>query len=283
MRVASAGMDADGHTIGIALGAGAARGWAHIGVLRALQDAGIEPQVVCGTSIGAMIGALYADDRLDVLETWCGGLTWKKVVAFFDISFGGGLLKGERVSAFLREHLGDKRIEDLKRPFAAVATDLRAGQEVWLREGPVIDAVRASIALPGLFMPWSDNGRILVDGALVNPVPVSLCRAMGASFVIAVDLSSTLVGPAVRKVPAEKKAAGMPGMAEIIMNSLNIMSTRITRSRLAGEPADVVLMPRLGQLGLLDYHRAAEAIAEGRDATAVLTPQIHRLLGHEIS
>ena len=145
----------------------------------------------------------------------------------------------------------------------------------------VIDAVRASIALPGLFMPWTDNGRILVDGALVNPVPVSLCRAMGATFVIAVDLSSTLVGPAVRKVTAEKKAAAVPGMAEIVMNSLHIMSTRITRSRLAGEPADVVLMPRLGQFGLLDYHRAPEAIAEGRDATAVLTPQIHRLLGHE--
>lgn len=275
-------MQTEEHTIGIALGAGAARGWAHIGVLRALTDAGIEPQVVCGTSIGAMIGALYADGRLDALESWCGALTWKKVMAFFDLSFGGGLLKGARVSAFLREHLGDKQIADLQRPFAAVATDLKAGQEVWLREGPVIDAVRASIALPGLFMPWNDNGRILVDGALVNPVPVSLCRAMGATFVIAVDLSSTLVGPAVRRVTAEKKSNGVPGMAEIVMDSLHIMSTRITRSRLAGEPADVVLMPRLGQLGLLDYHRAAEAIAEGRDATAVLTPQIHRLLGHEL-
>ena len=274
-------MQTEGHTIGIALGAGAARGWAHIGVLRALTDAGIEPQVVCGTSIGAMIGALYADGRLDALEAWCGALTWKKVMAFFDLSFGGGLLKGARVSAFLREHLGEKQIADLQRPFAAVATDLKAGQEVWLREGPVIDAVRASIALPGLFMPWTDNGRILVDGALVNPVPVSLCRALGATFVIAVDLSSTLVGPAVRRVTAEKKTTGVPGMAEIVMDSLHIMSTRITRSRLAGEPADVVLMPRLGQLGLLDYHRAAEAIAEGRDATAVLTPQIHRLLGHE--
>ena len=274
-------MENNGHTVGIALGAGAARGWAHIGVLRALADAGIAPHVVCGTSIGAMIGALYADDHLEALEAWCGTLTWKKVMAFFDISFGGGLLKGARVSTFLREHLGEKQISDLARPFAAVATDLKSGQEVWLRDGPVIDAVRASIALPGLFMPWTDNGRILVDGALVNPVPVSLCRAMGATFVIAVDLSSPLVGPAVRKVTAEKKTAAMPSMAEIVMNSLHIMSTRITRSRLAGEPADVVLMPRLGQFGLLDYHRATEAIAEGRDATAVLTPQIHRLLGHE--
>ena len=275
-------METNEQTVGIVLGAGAARGWAHIGVLRALADAGIQPQVVCGTSIGAMIGALYAGGRIDALEDWCGALTWKKVMSFFDLSFGGGLLKGARVSAFLREHLGDKQFSDLDRPFGAVATDLRAGQEVWLRDGLVIDAVRASIALPGLFMPWVDDGRILVDGALVNPVPVSLCRAMGATFVIAVDLSSPLVGPAVRKVTEEKKAAGMPSMAEIVMDSLHIMSTRITRSRLAGDPADVVVMPRLGKFGLLDYHRAPEAIVEGRDATAILTPQIHRLLGQEV-
>ncbi len=274
-------MSGNGQTIGIALGAGAARGWAHIGVLRVLHEAGIEPDIVCGTSIGAMIGALYADDRLEELESWCTTLTWKGVMRFFDLGFGGGLLKGARVTSFLREHFGDKQMSDLKRPFAAVATDLRAGQEVWLREGPVIDAVRASIALPGLFMPHADNGRILVDGALVNPVPVSLCRALGASFVIAVDLSSPLAGPAVRKITAEKKAQGMPGMAEVVMDSLNIMSIRITRSRLAGEPADVVVMPRLGQYGLLDYHRAAEAISEGRAAAEVLTPQIHRLLGQE--
>jgi NTE family protein len=273
-------MEPEEQTIGIALGAGAARGWAHVGVLRALEEAGIQPRVVCGTSIGAMIGALYADNRLEDLESWCAGLTWKKVMGFFDLTFGGGLLKGARVTGFLREHFGDRQIADLARPFAAVATDLKSGQEIWLRDGPIIDAVRASIALPGLFMPHTINGRILVDGALVNPVPVSLCRALGATFVIAVDLSSHLVGPAVRKVTAENKAH-VPGMAEVVMDSLHIMSTRITRSRLAGEPADVVLMPRLGQFRLLDYHRASEAITEGRDATAVLTPQIHRLLGHE--
>lgn len=271
----------DHSKIGVVLGAGAARGWAHIGVLRALQEAGIEPHIVCGTSIGAMIGALYADNRLDELESWVNNLTWKKVMAFFDIGFGGGLLKGSRVTAFLRTHFGDKEIGELARPFAAVATDLKSGHEVWLREGPVTHAVRASIALPGLFTPYADNGRFLVDGALVNPVPVSLCRAMGAQFVIAVDLSSPLVGPAVVKVTAEKKAERMPGMAEIVMDSINIMSIRITRSRLAGEPADVVIMPRLGQFGLLDYHHAADAIAEGREATTILTPQIRRLLGQD--
>ena len=272
-------MSTSDQTVGIALGAGAARGWAHIGVLRALEEAGIRPQIVCGTSIGAMIGALYADDRLGDLETWVTALTWKKVMGFFDIAFGGGLLKGARITQFLQQHFGNKEIAELGRPFAAVATDLKTGQEIWLREGAVTAAVRASIALPGLFTPWANNGRLLVDGALVNPVPVSLCRAMGATFVIAVDLSSPLVGPAVVKVSAQKAAAYAPGMAEVIMSSLNIMSTRITRSRLAGEPADVVLMPRLGQFGLLDYHHATEAIAEGREATAVVTPQIQRLLG----
>ena len=274
-------MNIDGSRIGIALGAGAARGWAHIGVLRALEDAGIKPHVVCGTSIGAMIGALYADDRLDELERWVTALTWRKVMGFFDIGFGGGLLKGARVTSFLREHFGDKEIAQLARPFGAVATDLKTGHEIWLRGGKVTHAVRASIALPGLFTPWAENGRFLVDGALVNPVPVSLCRAMGAEFVIAVDLSSPLIGPAVAKVSAEKKAEGMPGMVEIVMDAINIMSTRITRSRLAGEPADVVIMPRLGQFGLLDYHHAAQAIAEGREATAILTPQIRRLLGQD--
>jgi len=272
-------MAINGLRVGIVLGAGAARGWAHIGVMRALEHAGIKPHIVCGTSIGAMIGALYADNRLDELESWVNTLTWKKVMAFFDIGFGGGLLKGARVIAFLHQHFGDKQIGDLARPFAAVATDLKTGHEVWLREGAVTHAVRASIALPGLFTPWAENGRWLVDGALVNPVPVSLCRAMGAEFVIAVDLSSPLVGPPVAEASAEKEAQRMPGMAEIVMTSINIMSTRITRSRLAGEPADVVIMPRLGQFGLLDYHHAADAIAEGREAAEILTPQICRLLG----
>ncbi|HUP94885.1 MAG TPA: patatin-like phospholipase family protein [Burkholderiales bacterium] len=267
--------------IGIALGAGAARGWAHIGVLRALEEADIHPHVVCGTSIGALVGAAYADDRLEELEKWVTTLTWKKVIGFFDIGFAGGLLKGGRVTSFVRQHFADKDISVLTRPFGTVATDLQSGRELWLRAGPITEAVRASIAMPGLFPPWPHEGRLLVDGALVNPVPVSLCRALGADFVIAVDLSSSLVGPAVANVTAEKEAAYTPGMAEIVMASLNIMSTRITRSRLAGEPADVVIMPRLGQFGLLDYHHSVQAISEGRDATAILTPQIHRLLNYE--
>jgi NTE family protein len=266
------------HRIGIALGAGSARGWAHIGVLAALLDADIVPESVAGTSIGALVGAVYADDELPALEEWVRALTWRKLVGYFDVSFRGGLVKGSRLFDFLRGDLLEKRIEDLQRPFAAVATDLVNGREVWLREGPVADAVRASIAIPGLFTPWLEDDHQLVDGALVNPVPVSLARAMDADFVIAVDLGSNIVGRHMRKPEADKRSSRRPSMLEVVTGSLDIMSVRIARSRLAGEPADAVIQPRLGGLGLLDYHRGAEAIAEGRAAAELMIPQIKRLL-----
>lgn len=262
--------------IGIALGAGSARGWAHIGVLRALAKAGIAPEVVCGTSIGALVGAVYADDGLARFEPWVTALTWGKVVSYFDVTLSGGLLKGERLFEDLREDFLGKRIEDLGRPFTAVATDLASGREVWLREGPVAEVVRASIAMPGLFTPVTRDGQLLVDGALVNPVPVSVARAMGADFVIAVDLSASIAGRFMRETKGS--GGGMPNVAEVITGSLNIMSVRITRSRMAGEPADAVILPRLGDLGLLEYHRAAEAVAEGRAAAELAIPQIQRLL-----
>jgi NTE family protein len=264
--------------IGIALGSGSARGWAHIGALRALIAAGIEPQIVCGTSIGALVGAVYVGGDLDALETWVTGLTWRKVVGFFDISFGSGILKGNKFNDFLRDNFLDEEIAELPHPFAAVATDLQSGREVWLREGRVVDAVRASIAIPGLFTPCERDGKLLVDGGLVNPVPVSLCRAMGADFVIAVDLSSNIVGQYVKKIEKEKRGIRQPNMLEVVTSSLNIMQVRVTRSRLAGEPADAVITPRLGRLGMLDYHRAAEAIAEGRAATESTVSHIRRLL-----
>lgn len=266
--------------IGIALGAGSARGWAHIGVLQALAEARIKPDLVCGTSIGALVGAVYAGDHIAELEEWVTALTWRKVVGYFDLSFGGGLLKGEKLFGHLRGGLLDKRIEDLKRPFAAVATDLANGREVWLREGPVAEAVRASLAMPGLFTPQFQDDRLLVDGALVNPVPVSLARAMGADFVIAVDLSSSIVGRFVSKV--ENRKNKMPNMVEIIAGSLNIMSERITRSRLAGEPADAVIQPHLSAIGLLEYHRGAEAIAEGRATAELAIPLIKRQLQYPV-
>ncbi len=266
--------------IGIALGAGSARGWAHIGVLQALIEAGIKPDMVCGTSIGALVGAVYAGDQLDDLEEWVTALTWRKVVGFFDVSFGSGLLKGEKLFGYLRGGMLDKRIEDLGRPFAAVATDLANGREVWLREGLVADAVRASIAMPGLFTPQVRDDQLLVDGALVNPVPVSLARAMNADFVIAVDLSSSIVGWQAKSAVMRKSK--MPSMVEVMTGGLNIMSVRITRSRLAGEPAEAIIHPRLGNIGLLEYHRGAEAIAEGRAAAELAIPAIKlQLQEHE--
>jgi len=268
--------------IGIALGAGSARGWTHIGVLRALDKAGIRPEIVCGASIGALVGAVYADDDLKALEKWVTGLTWRSVVSFFDISFSGGFIKGAKLTRFMEDNFLEKKIDELPRDYAAVATDFQSGREIWLREGRVAEAVRASIALPGLFTPVERDGRLLVDGGLVNPVPVSLCRALGADFVIAVDLSSAVVGRYVKKLDDGKQHKRLPNMIEVVAGSINIMQVRISRSRLAGEPADVVITPRLGHMGMLDYHRGSEAIAEGVETTEAMIPQIRRLMEDQI-
>ncbi len=274
--------------LGLALGSGAARGWAHIGVIRALAEEGIVPDIVCGCSIGAFVGAVYADGDLPKLETWVSSLTWQDVVSLLDVSLKGGLFKGEKLIQFFEKHFVDRDFADLPLPFACVATDLESGREIWLREGSVAEAVRASIAMPGLFTPRPRGEAFLVDGGLVNPVPVSLCRAMGADTVIAVDLGSDIVGRSLRRPsepPTETEAgwtqrvlarfgraadsaaaetAAAPSMISVLFASINIMQVRIARSRLAGEPADVLIAPRLAQLGLMDYHRGAEAIAEGR-------------------
>jgi len=299
--------------IGLALGSGSARGWSHIGVIRALERAGHAPDIVCGTSIGALVGAVHAAGRLDWLEDWVRRLTWPGVVAMLDFRMGGGLIEGTRLTGFFRQHFRDEGIEHLPRPFGCVATELGTGREVWLREGPVIDAVRASIALPGLFTPTELDGRLLVDGGLVNPVPVSLCRAMGADVVIAVDLNWDLIGRRARAEvqtegaaaeaeegapsllaapmaallarfrPQPRAASGgarqAPSMLDVLTTSLNIMQVRITQSRLAGEPADVVIRPRLSDIAAMDFHRAASAIARGEAAVALALPLLADALG----
>jgi|APFre7841882724_1041349.scaffolds.fasta_scaffold11759_2 NTE family protein len=280
--------------LAIALGSGSARGWAHIGVLRALQQAGITPDIVCGTSMGAFVGAAYASGSLDSLEGWARGLTRRDVLGFFDVSLGaGGLIKGEKLLGYTSRLFLDETFADLDKPFACVATDLASGREVWLKEGRILDAVRASVALPGLLVPQLRDGCYLVDGGLVNPVPVSLCRALGADIVIAVDLGMDTIGLRQRPgdpsapVPAWRQTMGRwlgledegekvvrPSLADVVSNSIAIMQGRIARSRLAGEPADVLIAPRLGQLGLLDFHRADEAIAAGRKATEHMLPML---------
>ncbi len=284
--------------IGIALGSGSARGWAHIGVLRALHEAGVEPDLVCGTSMGAFVGAAYASGDLDKLEIWATSLSRRDVIGFFDVGFTGGLIKGEKLLNFAASTFLDGQFSDLDRPFACVATDLATGREVWLKEGRVAEAVRASIALPGLFTPHFLDDRHLVDGGLVNPVPVSLCRALGADLVIAVDLGVDVINQRYRQAEAvagqgngwrrrvgrwlgrEEAGEGVfrPSLASVLANSIAIMQGRIARSRLAGEPADVLIAPRLGQMALLDYHRAAEAIAVGRNATEHMLPLLRSFL-----
>lgn len=178
----------------MALGSGAARGWAHIGVLRELEREGVSAQIVCGTSIGALVGAAYSAGQLERMHRWVKSLDWQAVINLIDLRMGGGLIEGSKLIDFFNKQFDDQGIEHLAKKFACVATDLGDGSEVWLKEGKVIDAVRASIALPGLFTPQLKDGRLLVDGGLVNPIPVSLCREMGAQFVIAVDLNWNLVG-----------------------------------------------------------------------------------------
>lgn len=293
--------------LGLALGGGSARGWAHIGVIGVLRDAGIEPDIVCGTSIGALVGAAYVADELDRLESWVRGLKLQTVVSFLDFSLGGGLIKGDKLIGFFRSHFVDRDVDQLARPFGAVATDLRLGREVWLRTGRVSDVVRASIALPGLFTPVRHDGAWLVDGGLVNPVPVSLCRAMGADVVIAVDLNSDLLGRHLRQARTANKPAradpprdsvlariqagvsqlgfnhgtpadAAPDMLDVLASSINIMQVLITRSRLAGEPADVLIAPLLAELGLMEFHRASVAIDAGRRAAEAALPALRARL-----
>src|ERR1700685_1785818 len=181
--------------VGLVLGAGAARGWAHIGALRELDALGLKLDVIVGSSIGSLVGGCYAAGRLDMLEAFARSLTRRRVLGLLDFSFtGSGLIGGQRLGARLEAGLGDLRIEDLPLQFAAVATEIGGGHEIWLRRGRLVDAIRASYALPGVFEPVKVDGRWLFDGAIVNPVPVSVARALGAERVIALNISSDRFG-----------------------------------------------------------------------------------------
>ncbi len=284
--------------LGLVLGSGAARGWAHLGVLRALDEAGIVPDVICGCSVGAFVGAAAAGGEMAKLESWVASLKWQDVVGLLDVGLNGGILKGDKLMAFFARHFVDRDFASLAVPFGCVATDLVNGREVWLREGSVAAAVRASIALPGLFAPVMQEGRLLVDGGLVNPVPVSLCRALGAEIVIAVDLGSDMVGHALLRQTTEaerhepgwtrrlltslglgsREGNALPPVTSVLATSIHIMQTRIARSRLAGEPADVQISPRLAHLGLMDYHRGQDAMTEGHSAVKRMMPAIEHIL-----
>jgi NTE family protein len=181
--------------IGLALGCGAARGWAHIGILEVLRRAGIVPDIIAGTSMGAVVGGCHAAGKLDELEEFARSLTRRRVFGYLDLNFGGsGLINGQRLTERLEHSLSDTPIQSLTARYVAVATEIGTGHEVWVARGRLVDAMRASYALPGIFKPVRIDGRWLFDGALVNPVPVSVCRALGARYVIAVNLNADISG-----------------------------------------------------------------------------------------
>jgi NTE family protein len=284
-------------SIGLALGGGAARGFAHIGVMRTLAAHGIVPDVIVGTSIGAVVGGCYAARQLDSLEEWARGLNVRSILSYLDISLSGsGLIRGGHLAAQLEKALTDSRIDDLPIRFAAIATEFNTGHEIWLTRGRLAEALRASYALPGIFPPVLIGGRWRVDGALVNPVPVSAARALGARLVIAVNLNSDIFGRGtiianhgpddsddaaseaskpngLRGLFGERSLRrqflgrrGRPGIPTVMVEAFNVMQDRITRARLAGDPPDVLISPRLGGVGWFDFHRAADAIAIGTEA-----------------
>lgn len=297
-------------TIGLALGGGVARGWAHIGAVKRLDELGIKPDIVAGTSVGALVGGFWRAGRLDELEQWARALTKTRMLTYFDVMLNGsGLIGGKRLEKALHRYLPPTDISQLPQKFVAVTAELATGHECWLMDGDLSEAIQAAYALPGVFPPRAVNGRWLIDGALVNPLPVSACRALGARIVIAIGLHADAFGKGVlaRKekfgesnadiiMPdggAELEAASKgnlteklmlrrlfhanentPGVGSVMLASFNILMDRITRSRLAGEPADVLMLPQVGHVPLLAFDRADELIQLGRDAVDQHMPQI---------
>ncbi len=302
--------------IGLALGSGGARGWCHIGTFRALAEEGIEPGVVAGCSMGALVGAAYVAGALDALEEFARSLNLRKIAGFLDINpASGGLIEGNRIRDLLRSLKIDVPIESLAKPYTAIASDLGSGREIWLQKGSMVDAIRASIAIPGIISPFNFNGTWLLDGGMTNPVPVSACRAMGADIVIAVNPNAGVFGahPARGTASSTQDASepiapdildkmlasmpdgigravkaitpgfltskgGAPGYFSVLSTSIDIMTSHILRSRLAGEPPHVMINPHLSHLSVLEFNCADEAIEEGRRRTREGMPLLREYL-----
>ncbi|CNE56697.1 patatin-like phospholipase RssA [Yersinia nurmii] len=277
--------------VGLALGAGAAKGWAHIGVINALKKLDVEIDIIAGCSVGALVGAAQATQHMPELERWVRSFSYWDVIKLMDFSWRrGGLLRGERVFNAVGELLSIDDISQCTIPFGAVATNLSTGRELWLTEGNVHQAIRASCSMPGLFSPVLLDGYWLVDGAVVNPVPVSLTRAMGADVVIAVDLQHDAhlmqqdqlsISMPTEETPSDipqnwrsrlreriaylapKRSDTPPSAMEIMSTSIQVLENRLKRNRMAGDPPDVLIQPYCPQISTLDFHRADEAIAAG--------------------
>ncbi len=297
--------------IGLALSSGMARGWAHIGAIRALTKLGFKFDVITGCSVGALAGGCYLAGQIDALEDWARSLNKRKIVSYLDMRLrSGGLIGGDRLVKEMHKHVGSAMIESFPVPYAAMTTDLVTGHEIWLDSGSLVEAMRASFSLPGIFPPVKIDNRWLADGALVCPLPVAACRALGADMVIAINLNADMIGKSRHNNATYSKAAGFdmlellkeegeteklsmmdgltrrifrrdydgPSIFGIMTSSLNIMQDRITRSRLAGDPPDVHIAPRLGHFGLLEFDRADEAIQEGEAAVMRKQPELQDAL-----
>lgn len=293
--------------IGLALGSGSSRGWAHIGIISALEELGIVPNIICGTSIGSLVGASYVSNNFEKLKKWACSLTKLETAKFFKINTSlNGIVNKKRLQQFLNDYVvsDGATIEDFTKRYVAVSTELETGREVWLTKGSMIEAVWASISLPGLFPAIKNNNKWLIDGGLVNPVPVSVCRALGADVVIAVNLNSDIAGKHFETTKKRSKQdegiAGKfsdlvkeytgsafsiskncdqpPSLFEAIAGSINITQDRITRSRMAGDPPDILLSPKLSHVGLLEFYRAKEVINEGKKCVQRMSPEINDIL-----
>ncbi len=281
-------------SIALALGGGAARGWAHIGVLRAIDEIGIKIDMIAGTSIGALVGGCYLAGRLDELESFARGLNQRRMFTLMDWRIrGDGLLGGNRLHDRMMAYLAGVRIEDLPATFVATATEIVTGHEILINKGSLVTAMRASYALPGVFEPVECNGRILVDGALVNPVPVSICRMHERRSVVAVNLNYDLFGRAAvlqhsaedptaeSKNPAvklRKTDGNRMGVTGVMVEAFNIIQDRIARARMAGDPPDLSIQPKLGHIGLTEFHKAEDAITIGYQATMARASEMERMM-----
>lgn len=275
--------------IGLALGSGAARGIAHLGVIKALKDKGIEIDMVSGTSIGAIVGAVFCAGELDELDNFVRNMTWKNTLAYFDLSIPkSGLINGTKLSNLIYSYTKTNNFDDLEIPLFTVSTNIKTGQEVIINKGDLIQAVRSSISLPGFFNPVEIDGNWLVDGGLTNPIPINILRQNGCDIVIAVNLNKDLTkGKNKNKKSVHKlnnffnkliNKNNKPSIVDVLVSSIKIAEMQITEHSLKYEKPDILIEPDLSHFGLFDFHKAEEGIDEGYKKTSLEIAKIKKLI-----
>ncbi len=265
--------------IGLALGGGAGLGWAHIGVVRVLEAEGVPLDVVSGTSIGSIVGACIAADIVDELEDVAREVSLRDMLSMGQLGFTkGSLLGADKIEQRLRQHFGHRTIEQLPKPFAAIASDLYSGERVALDAGDVVTALRASSAIPGM-LPAVETGRLLlVDGGIVDPVPVTAARDLGADKIIAVDLQGDFQGRARRlgfDPDGEKPSLAAMKTARA---GWSLALRSLSQANLTADKPDVVITPRIGHIDMADFTKADELIALGKKATYDMLTEIESML-----